>query len=146
MKDKLRNERILFIVSGFLLLSIILMVAVIPVMLTNTSSNIAPKSSAIGVSVAIIIHLIILILCVKFTRESRHSRINRKGEYIGIGIIPILLGLIYMDGAIAFVSHEDTLFISILMFATTLCDFVASTMMITLFFLKPQQAHKTNTF
>ena len=145
MKDKLRNERILFVASGFLLLSIVLMIVVIPLMLTNTSSNIAPKSAAIGVSIAIIIHLIILILYVKFTKESRHSSMNRKGEYIGIGIIPILLGLIYMDGAIAFVSHEDTLFVSILMFTSTLCDFLASIMMITLFFLKPQQANKPNT-
>lgn len=117
------------------------MIITIILILNNTGPNINPKTAAIGVLLAILIHLVLFILYVKFTRESRHSNKNRKGEYIGLGILTIFFGLIYVDGAIAFVSHENTLLISILMFASVLCDLTASIMIITLFFLKPQKVN-----
>ena len=139
MRNKLRNEKILFIASCFILLSIVLMIAVIPGILNDTSAIAIPKRALTGIVLAIIIHVGIFILYVKLTRESRESNMNRRGEYIGVAILPIFFGLIYMDGAIAFLSHDDMLFTSILMFMSVLCDFVAASMMITLFFLKPQQ-------
>jgi hypothetical protein len=141
MKKSQRNERILFIAAGILLLSIIFMIIIIPGILNDISPNANPNTAAIAILVAIIIHLIILILYIKFIRESKRSIKNRKGEYIGIGIVLILFGLIYMDGAIAFLSHQNMLYISSLMFTSTLCDFVASIMTIILFFLKPQKVN-----
>ena len=139
MKKLHRNEWILFIASGILLLSIILMITVIPGILNDTSPNANPKTAALAVSAAIIIRLIIFILYLKFIRDNRRNSKNRKGEYLGIGFFLGLLGLIYMDGAIAFLSHQNMLFVSILMFSSTVCDLVASTMIVILFFLKPQK-------
>lgn len=141
MRKLHRNERILFIASGILLLSIILMITVIPWILNDTSPNANPKTAALAVSAAIIIRLIIFILYLKFIRDNRRNSKNRKGEYLGIGFFLGLLGLIYMDGAIAFLSHQNMLFVSILMFSSTACDLVSSTMMVILFFLKPQKVN-----
>jgi hypothetical protein len=139
MNKKLRNEKILFYVSEFLLLSIILMITVMPMILNDSSPGADPKQAAIAILAAIIIHLLIFVVYVKFIRESRRSNKNRKGEYIGLGVLLIFFGLIYMDGAFAFLSHENMLLGSILMFISVLCNFAASTMTITLFFLKPQK-------
>jgi hypothetical protein len=139
MKKIQRNERILFIASGILMLSIIMMIATIPGILSDRSPNSNPRTAGLAVLAAIIIHLIILIICIKFIRESRRSSKNRKGEYIGIGALLIFFGLIYMDGAFAFISHENMLLVSIFMFTSVLCDVVASLMIIILFFLKPQK-------
>lgn len=141
MKTLKRNERILSIATGFLVLSIILMVSVIPGILNDTYPSANPKSAATGVALAILIRLVILILFIKFIRESRISSKNRKGEYIGIGLILLIFGFIYMDGAIAFLSHKTIPYVSILMFISVLCDFVASIMIVVLFFLKPQNAY-----
>ncbi len=139
MKNKSRNERILFIASSFLLLSIILMIVVLPLLFTDKSPSAIPSSAATGVGLAIIIRLIILFLYRKFTRASSKSNKNRKGEYLGVGLLPIIFGLMYMDGAFAFLSHEGMRLVSILMFGSVIFDFVSGIMLIVLFFLRPQK-------
>jgi hypothetical protein len=139
MKKLPREEKILFIAAGILSLSIVLRIAVIPGILNDTSPNASPKSAVTGILLAILIHLIIFIGYIKIIRDTRRSRNKRKGEYLAIGILLIFFGLIYMDGAFAFLSHENMLFVSILMFTSTLCDVVASIMTIILFILKPQK-------
>ena len=142
MKNLQRNERILFIAAGILLLSIILMIAVIPGILNDTSPNSNPKSAVTGILIAMLIHLIIFIAYIKIIRDARRNSKNRKAEYIVIGILLIFFGLIYMDGAFAFLSHENMLYVSFLMFTSVLCDLVASIMTISVFFLNPQKAEK----
>jgi uncharacterized membrane protein HdeD (DUF308 family) len=139
MKKSQRDKRILIIAAGILLLSIILMIIVMPGILNDTSPNASPKSAVTAILLAILIHLIIFIGYIKIIRNTRRSRNKRKGEYLAIGILLIFFGLIYMDGAFAFLSHENMLFVSILMFTSTLCDVVASIMTIILFILKPQK-------
>ena len=140
MKNLQRNERILFIAAGSLLLSIILMIAVIPGILNDTSPNANPKSAVTGILIAMLIHLIIFIAYIRIIRNNRRNSKNRKAEYIVIGVLLIFFGLIYMDGAFAFLNHKNIFYVSILMFTSTFCDFVASIMTIILFFLKPQKA------
>jgi len=140
MKNLQSNERISVIAAGFLLLSIILMIIVIPGILNDTSPNATPTNAAIAILVAIIIHLIIFTGYIKIIRDTMRSSKKRNGAYIGIGILLIFFGLIYMDGAFAFLSHENMLFVSILMFTSVLCDIVASVMTIIVFFLKSQKA------
>ena len=139
MKNLQRNERILVLAAGILLLSIILMVAVIPGILGDTSPNSNPKSAVTGILLAMLIHLIIFIAYIKVIRNNRRNSNNRKAEYLVIGILLIFFGLIYMDGAFAFLAHENMLYVSVLMFTSVFCDLMASIISIILYFLKPQK-------
>jgi hypothetical protein len=145
MRTKQRNERILFIASAFLLLSLLFMFIALSGILLKIAPDGPPASAAVGIALAIGLRVIIFILYLKFIRESRVSSKNRRGEYIGIGIFHLLLGLVYMDGAFAFLGDEGMLHVSILMFGSTASDLVASSMMIILFFLKPQESNPTPT-
>lgn len=137
MKKFQRNQRILLIAAGILLLSIILMIIIIPGILNDTYPMANPRRAASGVLLAIIIHLIIFIGYIIIIWKIKRSTRKRKAAYIVIGILLIFLGLIYTDGAIAFLNHKNILYVSILMFTSILCDFVAATMTIMVFFFKP---------
>ena len=134
-----RNERLLFIASRLILLSILLIVLTIPGILSDTSPNANPKSAAIGFALAVLIRLIIFAAYIKTIRNNRDSNVNRRGEYLGLGILLLIFGLIIVDGAVAFFSHEKLLYASVLIFTSAFCDVVASTISIVLFFLKPQE-------
>jgi hypothetical protein len=144
MKKLQRDKRVLIIAAGILLLSIILMIIVIPGILNDTSPTADPKSALTGILLALLIHLIFFIGYIIIIWDTKHSSNKRKGEYLAIGILLIFFGLIYMDGAFAFLSHENMLYVSILMFTSTLCDVVASIMTIILFILKPQKGMPQN--
>lgn len=133
-----RNERILFIATGFILLSIFFILLTIPFVLTDTSPGANPKSATIGFSLAIVIRLIIFAAYRRSIRNNRDSNINRRGEYIGLGILLLIFGLIILDGAFAFLPQEGMLVVSVFIFTSACFDFVAATMTIVLFFLKPQ--------
>ena len=136
MKKMQRNERVLIIAAGILLLSIILLIITIPGVLNDTSPNADPKSAAIGIYLAIAFRLLFFVGYLISIRKNRRNSTNRKGAYVGLGFLLILFGLFLLDGAFAFLQHQNMLHVSILMFSCTLCDFVASTITITLFFLK----------
>lgn len=132
-----RNERILFIAAAFLLLSIIMMIIIIPGVLNDTTPRANPIGAVTGISIALIIRLVIFLCYVIIIRRNRRVIRKNKGVYQAIGILLIVFGLIYMDGAFAFLSHDDILYVSILMFTSTLCDLVAGIMTIIVSFLKP---------
>ena len=136
MKKLNENERFLYLAAGILMFSILLMLAVIPGILNDTFEQAKPKGAATAVSVAAAIHLVILLSYLFAIRKNRSSKRKRKGEYLGVGILLLLFGLIYMDGAFAFFAHKDILYVSILMFISVLCDLVASTLMITAYITK----------
>lgn len=141
MKNLFKSERNSFVVAGIILFSIIVMIATIPIALSNTSENINSESSGIGIIIAIIMHLVVLGIYLKVVWENKQNR-NRDGGYIAVAIILIILGLIYLDGAIAFVTDRETLFISILMFGSVFCDIAASVMMIVIYLSKPSNKLK----
>lgn len=139
MKKMKRNEKILVIATGILLLSILLVLSTLPGVLTDTSPNANPRSAATGFSLAVLIRLVIFAAYLKIMRDNRNSDINRRGEYLGLGILLIIFGLVLMDGAVALLSHENMLYVSVLLFTSTCCDFAAALMTIVLYFLKPQK-------
>jgi amino acid transporter len=141
MKNLFKSERNSFVAAGIILFSIIVMIVTIPIALNNTSDNINSESSSIGITIAIIMHLIVLGIYLKVVWENKQNR-NRDGGYIALAIIITILGLIYMDGAIAFITDRETLFISILMFGSVFCDIAASVMMIVIYFSKPSSKLK----
>ncbi len=138
MKNLMKTEQNSFIAFGIILLSIMLMIITIPLALNNTSKNINSESSSIGISIAVIIHIFILGIYFKLIRENKRNK-YRDGGYVAVAVLFIIFGLIYMDGAIAFVNSKETRLISILMFGSVLCDLAASVLMIIIYILKPKR-------
>ena len=141
MKNIINSERKSFIAAGILVFSILLMIVTLLLALSNTSDNINSESSGIGITIAIILHLIILGIYIKVIWENKRTK-YRDGSYVAVAILFIILGLIYMDGAIAFVNSRETRLISMLMFASVFCDIAASVMMIIIYILKPRRKLK----
>lgn len=139
MKKLERNERILFIGAGILLLSILLMLIIIPGILNDTYHNANPTGAVKGVKLAIIIHLLIFIGYISIMIANWHDGKKRKAGCRVIGILLILFGLIYMDGAFAFFNHKNILYVSFLMFASVLCDIIASILIFTTIILKSEK-------
>lgn len=140
MKKVQRNEKILFVASRVLLLPIVLMVILILCIFIDILFPVTPaKAAVIVTSVIFIIHLIVFITYINFIHKNRRNSINRKGEYLGVGILLIFLGLLYMSSA--FAAYEvGNVFASIVMFISSICDFLASIITIILYYLKPQKA------
>jgi amino acid transporter len=138
MRVTSRVQKISYYAAGVISISVLLMIAAIPFLYSDTFPYEDPSSPLTGILLAIAIHLIILLIYIKTLRENRKA-VTRDGGYVAVGILLIIFGLIYMDGAIAFSSRKSTMLLSIVMFTSTFCDLVASVMMITVFYLKPKK-------
>lgn len=131
------QRRILITVAGIVLLSVALMIIIIPSVLQDTSPNATPKNAAIAVFVVMILHLAILYGYFTAIRANKRGRPADKGLNIGLGVLLLLFGLVIMDGAFAFL--DDILFVSILMFISVFCDFVAALITFAALFIKPKK-------
>jgi hypothetical protein len=131
------QRRILITVAGLVLLSVILMIIIIPSVLQDTSAGAGPIGAAIGIVVLIMLHLAVLLGFLKAIRKNKRGRPAGKGLNIVLGILLVLFGLFYMDGAFAF--FEQILFVSILMFISAFCDIVAALITFAALFMKPKK-------
>ena len=136
MKKNQRKEIILIIAVGMLLLSILLMIIIIPGVYTRTLSNENNLGAVIGISLAIMFRLLIIIWYILKIKKIRDNAEKRKTGYIFIGILLIILGLIYSDGAFAFLDKKNVIYISYLMFTSVFCDLSASILTFIAIFLK----------
>ncbi|ARV05258.1 hypothetical protein BTO04_00475 [Polaribacter sp. SA4-10] len=141
MKKIQRKERFLIIATRILLLSILLMIIVIPGVYAKTLSNENNLGAVIGISLAIIIRVVIIIWYKLIIKKIRSDGEKRKTGYIVIGILLIIFGLIYLDGAFAFLDNKDILYVSYLMFTSVFCDFIATTLTFIALFLKSQKVN-----
>lgn len=139
MKKIQRKERILNISIGMLLVSIFFMIIVIPVVYTRTLPNEKNLGAAIGITLAIIFRLFIISWYLSIIKKNRLNGEKRKPGYILIGTLLIILGLIYLDGAIAFLDNKNILYVSYLMFTSAFCDSIASILTFIAIFLKSQK-------
>ena len=120
------QRKTLIIVSGIVLLSAVLMIVIIPGVLHDTFPGAAPKNAAKAILVAMIFHLLVLFgFLTAFLVNKRGGQV-KNGVYISLGIVLLILGLVFTDGAIAFFGHTNILYVSILMFICMLCDLVAA--------------------
>src|SRR5210317_1260022 len=100
------TARILFIAAGLLLLSMLLMIAVIPGILSETS-NAYRYTAVYAILAALIIRLLIFMGYIIVIRKNKRDSKQRRPGYLVIGILLILFGLIYMDGAFAFSNNKE---------------------------------------
>lgn len=134
-----KNERVLTIAAGMLLLSMLLMIIIIPGVYTGTLQNTNNLDAVIGISVVIVIHLIIFIAYISLIKRIRRDGEKGNAAYIVLGILLIILGLIISDGAFAFLDNKNILYVSFLMFTSVFCDIIASILTFIAIFLKPQK-------
>ena len=139
MKKIQKKERILIIATGMLLLSVLLMIIIIPGVYTKTLPNENNLGAIIGISLAIIIRIVIIIWYMLKIKKIRSDSEKRKTGYIVIGILLIIFGLIYSDGAFAFLDNKNILYVSYLMFTSVFCDLIASILTFIAIFLKSQK-------
>jgi hypothetical protein len=139
MKKIQKKEGILIIATGMLLLSVLLMIIIIPGVYTKTLPNENNLGAIIGISLAIIIRIVIIIWYMLKIKKIRSDGKKRKTGYIVIGILLIIFGLIYSDGAFAFLDNKNILYVSYLMFTSVFCDLIASILTFIAIFLKSQK-------
>ena len=139
MKKNQRKERILIIAAGILLLSILLMIIIIPGVYNRTLPNQYNLGAVIGILLAIIVRLVIIIWYRIIIKKIRCDGDTRKTGYIVIGILLILFGLIYSDGAFAFLDNKNNRYVSYLMFTSVFCDLIASILTFMVIFLKSKK-------
>lgn len=142
MKKLQRTELLLVIAAGALALSMLLMIAIMPGILNDPYPKANPSGALTGVSIALILRLLIFLGFLKFIRQSRQSSSKKKWGYLALGILLLILGIIYLDGAFAFLDNKDIPYVSVLMFAGTGCDAMAAVLIILAFFINPQIAEK----
>ncbi len=131
------QRRIFITVAGLVLLSVLLMIIIIPSVLQDTSAGAGPIGAAIAIVVLIMLHLTVLYGFLKAIRGNKRGRPAGKGLNIVLGILLVLFGLFYVDGAFAF--FEQILFVSILMFISAFCDIVAALLTFAALFMKPKK-------
>lgn len=136
MKILQRNERILVIAAGMLLLSILLMIIIIPGVYTRSLPNANNPGAVIGITLAIIIRALIFMGYISIIKKIRRDSEIKKRGYIVIGALLIIFGLIYSDGAFAFLNNKNIVYVSMLMFASFFCDLIASILTFIVYFLK----------
>jgi hypothetical protein len=137
-KNKIK-ERVIIIAASILLLSILLMIIVLPGVYTGSLQNANNLGAVIGISVLIVIRLIIFIGYISIIKKIRCDGEKGKVRYILIGVFLIILGLINLDGASAFLDNKDIFYVSSLLFTSVFCDLIASILTFIAIFLKPQK-------
>ena len=122
------QKKVFRIVSVFLLISVLALLAVIPKLIQEISPDGIPKAAAIATSVAMGIRLLILLgvlYGIRLTKRKR--RINNEINIVAAVVI-FLLGFVLMDGAFAYA--DSLLFVSIGMFISVFCDFASAGVLI----------------
>jgi peptidoglycan/LPS O-acetylase OafA/YrhL len=132
--DKFAIQRRIFtVVAVLMLLSVASLIAVIPIILLDTSPGSLPLQAASGALIGMGIHLY-LAYWFGIRLRRRRRKINKE-VYILSALGFFFLGFMIMDGAFAFL--DDLLFVSIGMFICVFGDFAAALVSIfALIFLK----------
>ena len=127
-------------VAVILMLSILALIAVIPAILSASTTN-TPFTSAIGTLVGVGIHLLLALIFLRGGRPDRPKRRINREIHLFWALGMIFLGFIILDGVFAFMG--DVLFVTIGMIVCAVCDFAAALVFITaLFLLKPEKKKK----
>jgi hypothetical protein len=139
MTKLIAKQKILIAAVGMVLLSILLMIIVIPGVYTKTLPNENNLLAVIGILLAIVIRLLLIIWIRSIIKTIKYDGDHRKAVLIIIAILLIIFGLIYSDGAFAFLDNEHVIYISYLMFTSVFFDIIASILTFIAGFLKSQK-------
>lgn len=103
----------------------ILAIVVIPQVMSDKSPSATPENATPAIAVIVIVHLLIVVALIWTIKvNNRGSHINKE-LLVAAGVIPMVVGLLILDGAFAYVDKPDTHSTGIWMFICVGCDFVA---------------------
>lgn len=124
-------RRILYIVAGLVsLVVIILAIIVIPSVMMDRSPHATPERAVPAITVVIIIHLLIVASLIwTIIVKKRGGQINKE-LLVAAGVIPIILSLVILDGAFAYIGNPDTHVAGISMFICVICDFIGGVLIL----------------
>ena len=133
--DKFEIQRRVFTICAvLLLLSVLALIAVIPVILQDTSPGAMPRQAAIATSVGMLMHLLIFLGILYGIRLTKRKRKINKEINLATALVLLVFGFIIMDGALAGMGGK-TSFISIGMFFCAMCDLGAIVVSVVALFL-----------
>ena len=143
-------RRILYIGAGLIILvAALLILLVIPCIILDKSLTSTPVNAVIGTFLNVILHLLPLYVFREAIIVNKRNGLlkNKNILFIASGIGLLLLGLMLMDGAIAymedgaivFMGHDNMHLASISMFICAGCDFFAAVIAFTALFLLPKK-------
>jgi hypothetical protein len=143
MKKLPKDEQVVLIAVGLLLLSILLMVVIIPGILNDSYHSEYAQGAVEGISLAIIIHLLIVVGFIIVFRSKRRDNKTRKQIYLVLGILLVVFGTIYIGGAVSFLDHKNIIYVPILMFASVISDYAAAILTFKVFYKDPRREAKS---
>ena len=129
MSNETILRRILYVGAGLVIVvTLILAFMVIPSVIIDTSPQAAPEIAVPGILFVIFIHLLIVAALVRTILVNQRGGRIKKGLLIGLGVVLLLLSLMVLDGASAYLDHTDPIMhrVAISMFICTGCNFIAS--------------------
>src|SRR5210317_211864 len=136
MKNTRLTHKMTGFTAGLLMLSVIFMILIIPSVYSDSIPNEKNTGALIGITLAAVIRITLFILTIRlYGIIKRNKYLRKNGDYfMVIGILSILFGLLYSDGAFAFY-NEEPLYIAPFMFASVFCDLFAGILLIIVAFI-----------
>ena len=122
-------RRILYVGTGLVfVVTLILAFMVIPSVRMDSSPQATPERAVHGICVVIIIHLLIVAAIVWTILVNKRGGRIKKGLLVALGVVLLLLSLMVLDGATAYLGHPDPIMhrVSISMFICIGCNVIAS--------------------
>lgn len=134
-------RRVLYTGAGLVILvAVLLTFIVIPCVFLDNSAEEKPVAPVIGILLVVILHLLFLLIFRDAIIVNKRNDRLKNLVFIVAGIGLLLLGLVVMDGAFAFIGNIHMYLASISMFICVGCDFFAAVIAFTALFLQPKKA------
>lgn len=122
-------RRILYVGTGLVfVVTLILTFMVIPSVRMDSSPQATPERAVPAIWVSIIIHLLIVAALIWIILVNQRGGRIKKGLLVTLGVVLLLLSLMVLDGASAYLDHPDPIMhgVAISMFICIGCNVIAS--------------------
>jgi hypothetical protein len=124
--DRKSRDRLLYTATGLVILVIVSIITwVIPRVLSDTTPEASSEKVVPAFWMFIAIHLVLLAVLIWQIMVSRRGGRLRKIGLIIPGIILILMSMLLIDAARAFLEHHSDMFsVAIILFTCSFCDMI----------------------
>lgn len=132
-------RRMLYVGTGLITaVAAIYAIMVIPHVISDKSTSVAPESTVPAISILVIIHLLFIVALIWTIKVNKRGDQINKELLVGVGVILIGLSLLRLDDAFAYIDKPGLHGVGISMLICIGCDFVAGLLaLIARYFLRP---------
>ena len=119
-------NRMLYVGIGLITtVAAILAIVVIPYVISDKSPSATPENAVPAISVIVIVHLLIIVALIWTIKVNKRSGEIKKELLVIAGLTLIVLSLLILDGAFAYIDNPSMFVAGISMFICVGCDFIA---------------------